>query len=326
MCLILNDPLSAKVQRFFKALLSLEAIVLCRSARGEYTMMRRWMSLAIFLCAPVLHSGEADDAARIHHERGVEFHVRRCLDEASREYAAALKLDPPTGPTAAQIKLAERFLPRLYVTPTEPFKLQDFAVILHPTRRLIAYHLFWEDDIDFPEDNDPCDHEVVWVEYAEDGQTLARCSAYFHGRLVPGGAEALKDARAHQGRPRVNIQWGKHGSVLLGWEKLPIVANEGDSEKGYYPVNRPVTMLDYNRGTYEKLSKEGRRLPEHPLGKSWPRKFSGSWEAFVDFSKLIDPQELFSSRKMIQVSRWNSATINQHFLRYNFRPKTEWPD
>jgi len=28
---------------------------------------------------------------------------------------------------------------------------------------------------------------------------------------------------------------------------------------------------------------------------------------------------------MIKVSRWNSATINQHFLPYNFRPKTEWP-
>jgi hypothetical protein len=28
---------------------------------------------------------------------------------------------------------------------------------------------------------------------------------------------------------------------------------------------------------------------------------------------------------MARVSRWNSATINQHFLTYNFRPKTEWP-
>jgi hypothetical protein len=28
----------------------------------------------------------------------------------------------------------------------------------------------------------------------------------------------------------------------------------------------------------------------------------------------------------MKVSRWNSATINQHFLRYNFRPKTEWPE
>jgi hypothetical protein len=28
---------------------------------------------------------------------------------------------------------------------------------------------------------------------------------------------------------------------------------------------------------------------------------------------------------MVSVSRWNSAVINQQFLAYNFRPKTEWP-
>ena len=28
---------------------------------------------------------------------------------------------------------------------------------------------------------------------------------------------------------------------------------------------------------------------------------------------------------MISVSRWNNAVINQQFLPYNFRPKTEWP-
>jgi hypothetical protein len=29
---------------------------------------------------------------------------------------------------------------------------------------------------------------------------------------------------------------------------------------------------------------------------------------------------------MVLVSRWNNATIDRHLLRYNFRPKTEWPD
>lgn len=284
------------------------------------------VTLVLFSFCLLCGASPADEVAQAHHKRGVEFHGRRCLDDASREYAAALKLDPPAEPTTTQVQLARRFLPRFFVTPTEPFQLRDFAVILHPTRRLIAYHLFWEDDIDFPEDNDPCDHEVVWVEYAEDGKTLVRSSTYFHGRLVHSGEAALKDAGAHGQRPRVNVQWGKHGSLLLGWEKVPIVANEDDSEKGYYPVNRPVTILDYNRGTYEKLSKEGRRLPEHPLGKGWPKRFLGSWKEFVDFSKPIDPQPLLTSRKMIKVSQWNSATINQHFLRYNFRPKTEWPD
>jgi hypothetical protein len=268
----------------------------------------------------------AQEAAQQHHQRGVEFHTKRCLDEASQEYVAALKLEPPAEATAEQTALARRFLPRLFTTPSEPFRLQDFAVILHPSRRLVAYHLFWEDDIDFPEDNDPCDHEVLWVEYAEDLETITGLSTYFHGRILRGGFEAIQEAKAHAGRPRIDVQWGKHGSLLLGWEKLPIVAVEDDSEKNFYPLDRQITVLDYNRGTYEKLSKEGRRLPEHPLGRGWPRKFVGSWQDFTNFSVSIDPAELLSSKQMIRVSRWNNATINQYFLRYNFRPKTEWPD
>jgi len=270
--------------------------------------------------------GPARTPAHKHHQRGVEFHVKRCLDEASQEYAAALKLDPPAAATAEQIALARRFLPRLFTTTSEPFRLQDFAIILHPSRRLVAYHLFWEDDIDFPEDNDPCDHEVLWVEYAEDQKTIAGVRTYFHGRILRGSGEALQDAKANGGRSRVNVQWGKHGSLPLGWEKLLIVADEGDAEKTFYPLGRPISLLDYNRGTYEKLSKEGRRLSEHPLGRGWPKKFLGSWQDFTDFAVPIDPDELLSSKQMILVSRWNSATINQHFLRYNFRPKTEWPE
>jgi hypothetical protein len=270
--------------------------------------------------------GPEQDAAQRHHQRGVEFHIKRCLDEASQQYIAVLKLDPPAEATGEQIALARRFLPRLFTTPSEPFHLQDFAVILHPSRRLIAYHLFWEDDIDFPEDNDPCDHEVLWVEYAEDHKTLTGISTYFHGRILRGSAGAIHEAKDNAGRPRINIQWGKHGSLLLGWEKLPIVADQGDSEKSFNPLGRQITLLDYNRGTYEKLSKEGRRLPEHPLGRDWPRKFVGSWQEFTNFSVLVDPAELLSSKRMIRVSRWNSATINQYFLRYNFRPKTEWPE
>jgi hypothetical protein len=270
-------------------------------------------------------SSPARDAAGGHHQRGVEFHLKRCLDEASQEYAAALKLDPPAVATAEQLALAKRFLPRLYTTPSEPFRLQDFAVILHPTRRLIAYHLFWEDDIDFPEDNDPCDHEVAWVEYGDDQMTITGFSTYFHGRILRGGNEAIEDAKAHGGRPRINVQWGKHGSLLLGWEKQPIVADDGDAERKFYPLGRQITLQDYNRGTYEKLSKEGHRLVDHPLAQAWPRKFVGSWQDFTNFSVLVDPVELLTAKQMIRVSRWNSATINQHFLRYNFRPKTEWP-
>src|SRR5262245_37243652 len=265
--------------------------------------------LLLLIISVVIAAGQeiprVADTAEAHHRRGVEYHLRRCLDDASREYARALELDPPS----------------------EFFPLKDFAVILHPAERLIAYHFFWEDDIDFPEDNDPCDHELIWVKYSADKSAIENILTYFHGRILEGGKAAIADARAHGMRPRVNIQWGKHGSLPVGWEGLTIVANSGEAEKKYYPIDQPITLKQYQEGTFRKLSEEGRRLADHPLGLrlGWPRKFKGRWEDFVNFSRFVEPLLLLNKTKMARVSRWNSATINQHFLTYNFRPKTEWP-
>jgi len=265
--------------------------------------------------------------ADFHHQLGVAYHLRRCLDDASRSYARALELDPPRQLTADEWKLAQRFAPRVYTVPSEFFPLKDFAVILHPSARLIAYHFFWEDDIDFPEDNDPCDHELMWVQYSQDRLSIEKIWTYFHGRILEGGEAALADARRNGMRPRVCVQWGKHGSMPVGWEEIKIVADPGDAENKYYPVGQPISLKVYNQGTFRKLSEEGRRMLNHPLGlrAGWPQKFSGAWKDFIDFSRLVEPLELLDEKKMAMVSRWNSATINQHFLSYNFRPKTEWP-
>ncbi|MFN0086019.1 MAG: hypothetical protein ACKVX9_11590 [Blastocatellia bacterium] len=291
-------------------------------------MARRAICCAILLLTAGGHAGRAQvESAGLHHQRGVEHHNRRSLDEASREYARALELDPPRDPTAEEWRILRRFAPRIHTTPAEFFPLKDFAVILHPEERLIAYHFFWEDDIDFPEDNDPADHELMWVRYSAGGGSIEKFWTYFHGRIYPGGEAAMADARRHNQRPRVNVQWGKHGSMPVGWEELTIIANAGDAEKKYYPINQPIKLRQYNEGTWRKLSEEGRRLPNHPLGirLGWPLKFTGAWNDFIDFSRLVEPLALLDKNKMAKVSRWNSATINQHFLAYNFRPKTEWP-
>lgn len=94
---------------------------------------------------------EATDVggAAAHHERAVAFHMRRALDDASAEYAAALAKDPPRAPTAAERRLVERFAPRVFTTRSEPFALRDVAAVIHPDHPVIAYHMFWDDDIDF---------------------------------------------------------------------------------------------------------------------------------------------------------------------------------
>ena len=122
--------------------------------------------------APLASSGvPGQETASSRHERGVNFHLERRLDEAAREYAQALALDPPRMPGADERATILRFAPRVLTTPDEIFPLKDAAAVLHPSERLIAYHLFWEDDIDFPDDNDPCDHEVVWVQFSPDRQS-----------------------------------------------------------------------------------------------------------------------------------------------------------
>ena len=292
--------------------------------------------IAIFVGVPGPTAGQTvalreaqrvEETAAFHHQLGVAYHLRRCLDDASREYTRALELDPPRELTEEDWRLARRFAPRVYVTASEFFPLKDFAVILHPTERVIAYHFFWEDDIDFPEDNDPCDHELMWVRYSPDRMSIEKIWTYFHGRMLEGGEAALIDARRNGMRPRVNVQWGKHGSMPAGWEELKIIGDRGDAENKYYPVDQPISLKLYNEGTFRKLSEEGRRLPTHPLGRraGWPNKFSGTWNDFINFSRIIEPLDWLARNKLAAVSRWNSATLNQHFLRYNFRPKTEWP-
>ena len=182
---------------------------------------------------------------------------------------------------------------------TRFFPLKDAAAVLHPSERLIAYHLFWEDDIDFPDDNDPCDHEVVWVQFSPDRQSIERFWTYFHGRILEAGESALRDARDHEMRPRVNVQWGKHGSMPFAWESMAIVGDTGDLERAYYVVGKPITLADYNRGTWQKLRSEGRRLIDHPLARRlrWPDRFTGEWERFVDFSRAVDLPSLIKERR-----------------------------
>lgn len=111
----------------------------------------------------------------------------------------------------------------------------------------------------------------------------------------------------------------------LFWTELQIVTDSDDVESAYYPVGRPITLEVYNRGIFQKLSTEGRRAQNSPLGKDWPRKFSGTWEEFTNFSRVVDPLPLLRGKEMIELTCFAMAVINRHFLTYNVRAKTKWP-
>ncbi|MBA3062172.1 MAG: tetratricopeptide repeat protein, partial [Atribacteria sp.] len=144
------------------------------------------------------------DNVLYHYHLGYAYHLMRRLMEASSKYEIVLKLDPPQTPSEEFFKLSLKYAPRIFVNPKEYFKLKDLVAVIHPIKPIIAYNLFWEDDIDYPGDNDPSDHEVVWIEFSKNKGKVIGVYTYFH-KAILSTEEAVKDANLHNQRARINV-------------------------------------------------------------------------------------------------------------------------
>lgn len=249
-------------------------------------------------------AAEGDGLDRINAEAQAA-HAKRNLGDSTPLYKKLLEMNPPLAPSAAQQKLVEKFVPRLHLVANEFFPLKDIVAILHPDKPVIGYHLFWEDDLGFPSDNDPCDHEVVWVEFDPATEKAVRISTYWHGRIVS-TAEAVADANAHGGRPWIGVEWGFHGSIA--WRAIGQVAAVDEILHGHW-----------------ERAHAGAKPPLDPLARGWPTRYPGDYAAFTKFSVPYDARPMLRERELVYVSRWANATINRYCLRYNFAAKTEWP-
>ncbi len=238
--------------------------------------------------------------AAIQNALGEAAHQRRRLAEASEHYGTALELDPPSEGTAGDLALARRWAPELRVHREEPFGLRDVAVVIHPERPWIAYHLFWEDDIDFPDDNDPCDHEVIWVECGAGFDRAVAVHTYFHGRILT--------RRLAAGEPvRVAVEWGKHGSLPVNGEGR--LAEE------------PASLREH----WRRLRETGRRQADHPLGRGWPERFEGGYGEYAAFDRSLVLADRLGAERQVIRSRWPNAVLNRWMIPYNFAAKTRWP-
>jgi hypothetical protein len=88
----------------------------------------------------------------------------------------------------------------------ERFALARAVAVVHPARRVIAYHLLWRDDAHgaWIPGTVPTDEEVVWVGVDTTGAP-AELWTYWHGAIL----HAPWPGR----QPVVDVQWGKHGSL-----------------------------------------------------------------------------------------------------------------
>lgn len=113
----------------------------------------------------------------------------------------------PGSPTEV---LAKSLAPVLFVHRDERFPLSRAVAVVHPTRRVIAYHLLWRDDIhgSWIPFTVPTDQEIVWVGYDTTG-VPTDIWTFWHGKILHANWQ-------DRGTAAVNIQWGKHGSLPRG--------------------------------------------------------------------------------------------------------------
>jgi hypothetical protein len=105
-------------------------------------------------------------------------------------------------------RLARALAPLLYLQPDEWFPLERVVAVVHPTRRIVAYHLLWRDDVhgSWIPFTVPTDQELVWVGYEASGAPTDLWT-FWHGTILH------TDWRGDHGPAQIDVQWGKHGSL-----------------------------------------------------------------------------------------------------------------
>jgi len=112
---------------------------------------------------------------------------------------------------SATSALAKLLAPVLYLQRDEPFPLDRVVAVVHPARPVIAYHLLWRHDVNgqWVPWAKPSDEELVWVGYDPASHAPTDLWTYWHGSV-------LHTPWRDKGRPAVDVQWGKHGSMPRG--------------------------------------------------------------------------------------------------------------
>ncbi|OIO46935.1 MAG: hypothetical protein COS76_03130 [Candidatus Portnoybacteria bacterium CG06_land_8_20_14_3_00_39_12] len=190
--------------------------------------------------------------------------------------------------------------PILYCNKQEYFNLQDVYVIMHPEKPIIAYHLFWDDDIDFPNDQHPNDHEIIWVKYNDAG-AVVNLWTYWHGKIL----EQNFTAGDNNTRPVVYVQWGKHGLLPSNWnDKFSL---------------RPKTeiFLHYLFWRYRYAHKSGE------IDKNWPKRYNGSFASYISFERQIDTKTIIKKENIL--TGLDVSVMIQSRYGENFKHKIEWP-
>jgi hypothetical protein len=208
----------------------------------------------------------------------------------------------PTHGSTELETLARRFAPVLRLHADEPYGIADVVAVFHPSRPLIGYHVFFVNDVVRPHDGERFDHEIVWVEYDAVSLKVADVSTYWH-RTVLRTRACIAEAQSSSQRPIVDVQWGQHGMLPLGWEALR--------------TTRPHLELRLN---YSMVHRSERSVfPTHES----PVVFDGTYDDYVRFT---EPVELagFVDRNSVAVAGRPQDVLEGRIAAV-FARKKNWP-
>lgn len=192
--------------------------------------------------------------------------------------------------------LARALAPLLLEQPDETFPLSRAVAVVHPTRRVIAYHLLWRDDVHgaWIPFTIATDEEVVWVGY---DSTLAPTDlwTYWHGTILH---------TPWTGRqPMIDVQWGKHGS-------LPHGIRQGD-----LPRTRSLNLFYTFTFAFPDLALGA-------INRKGPLCFCHGYRRYRDFSR---PLVLADHLDAVVVAREPKPALQQIFgRRYSEKPRWPW--
>lgn len=200
--------------------------------------------------------------------------------------------------------LARRFAPILMLHEREPYGVTEIFAVFHPVEPVIAYHIFFEDDVVLAGRGKPLDHETAWVKY--DPVTLKTTEVFtlWH-RTVLATEACVLNAKASGQRPRIDVQWGQHGLLPFGWETLTS-ARPRLEIRIHYEVARRLNRLATAKARERDVS------------------FEGIYADYVTFSVRLDTADLIDESRVVKAGR------SREFLRARlgdtFLLKKEWPD
>ena len=192
--------------------------------------------------------------------------------------------------------LARSVAPLLMRQRDERFGLTRAVAVVHPSRRVIAYHLLWSDDVHgaWIPGTIPTDEEVVWVGVDTTGAPTDLWT-YWHG--------AILHAPWRRRQVLVDVQWGKHGS-------LPHRVREDALPRGR-------TLNTFYAFTFA--------LPDLVLGRLNRRGPVGFWHGYARYRDFSDPLVLADRLDAVVVARDARSTLARVFgARYSRKPQWPW--